>query len=47
VRAAYRAITMELTLVQLQVQRRVEEYADRVSAQFEEILGTDGLMARR
>lgn len=46
-RAAYRAITMELTLVQLQVQRRVQEYADRVSAQFEEILGADGLLARR
>lgn len=46
-RAAYRAITPDLTLVQLQVQRRVQEYADRVAVQFEEILGSDGLMSRR
>jgi polysaccharide pyruvyl transferase WcaK-like protein len=46
-RSAYRAITPELTLVQLQVQRRVQEYADRVDAQFEEIFGADGLVARR
>jgi len=45
-RSAYRAIVPDLTLVQLQVQRRVQEYVARVSAQFEEILGTEGLLSR-
>ncbi len=47
VRAAYRAIAPDLMLVQLQVQRRVQEYAHRVALQFEEIFGADGPLARR
>jgi polysaccharide pyruvyl transferase WcaK-like protein len=44
---AYRSIAHRLPEVQRQVQDRVRVYTDRVAAQFEEVLGAEGLIRQR
>jgi polysaccharide pyruvyl transferase WcaK-like protein len=45
--AAYRAMMPGLAAVQSQVQERVRGYSDRVAAQFEQVMGAQGSLARR